>query len=71
MEFAMLVAAFVVEEDCLMIIPLPIYGAPTVGPLEELAFVAPVLLTKMLFMLIPDGPIVLETLGAPPAPTVL
>ena len=55
-------------------IPLPIYGTPRrfpEGALEELAFIAPVLLTKMLFMLIPDGPIVLETLGAPPAPTVL
>jgi hypothetical protein len=55
-------------------IPVPIYGAPIMfaeGPLEELAFIVPVLLTKMLFMLIPEGPIVLETLGAPPAPIVL
>jgi hypothetical protein len=57
-----------------MIIPLPTYGAPIMlpdNPLEGLAFIAPVLLTKMLFMFIPDGPTVLETLGAPPAPTVL
>ena len=57
-----------------MIIPLPTYGAPIMlpdNPLEGLAFIAPVLLTKMLFMLIPDGPTVLDTLGAPPAPTVL
>jgi len=66
------VAAFVVEEDWLMMIPPAIYGAarmfPTGGPLlgKLFTFIAPVLLTKMLFRFIPEGPIALETLGAPP-----
>ena len=55
-----------------MMIPPAIYGAarmfPTGGPLlgKLFTFIAPVLLTKMLFRFIPEGPIALETLGAPP-----